>query len=116
VDDIGAADARPGPSCGVRWAAQPNALTWDIHAHGRLVSSILGGEFEIATEPGLARRLAPLAETGSHLLLDLAGVQFCDCAGVQFCDCAGLSVILRLRRRVILDRRLAAPDGACRPG
>ena len=79
-----------GPDHPVLFGEQP-VLTCGIHSQGRLVFIILGGELDIATAPGLALRLAPIAETGSHLLLDLAGV--------QFCDCAGLSVFLRLRRR-----------------
>jgi anti-anti-sigma factor len=70
-----------------------NLLTWDIRSHGQMVFISLGGELDVATAPGLARRLAPLTETGSHFLLDLAGV--------QFCDCAGLSLFLRLREQVI---------------
>lgn len=80
--------ARQAQASGTR-----NLLTWDIRSRGQLVFIILGGELDVATAPGLARRLAPLAETGSHLLLDLAGV--------HFCDCAGLSLFLRLRGQVI---------------
>jgi anti-anti-sigma factor len=70
-----------------------NVLTSGIHSHGQMVFIILGGELDLATAPGLAGRLAPLAESGSHLLMDLGGL--------QFCDCAGLSLFLRLRQRVI---------------
>lgn len=87
----------------------PNMLTCGIRSHGQLVFIILGGELDIATAPGLARRLAPLAEAGSHLLLDLAGL--------VFCDCAGLSQFLRLRRQVIAaggSLHLTAPTTAVR--
>jgi anti-anti-sigma factor len=100
-DDAAACGAQPG---GTR-----SVLTCGLHSHGLLVFIILGGELDIATAPGLARRLAPLADAGSHLLLDLAGV--------QFCDCAGLSVFLRLRRRVIAaggSLHLMAPTAAVR--
>jgi anti-anti-sigma factor len=77
----------------VRRARQRNLLTWCTHSHANLVFVNLDGELDIATAPALAWRLAPLAETGSHLLVDLAGL--------QFCDCTGLSLFLRLRQRVI---------------
>ncbi len=86
-----------------------SALTWGIHSHGQTAFVILSGELDIATAPGLAQRLAPLADTGKHLLLDLAGL--------RFCDCAGLSVFLRLRQRVMSaggSLRLTAPTGAIR--
>jgi anti-anti-sigma factor len=66
-------------------------LTWGIQSHGRLVIIVLGGELDIATAPGLAGQREPLAETDSHLILDLAGM--------RFCDCAGLSLFLRLKQR-----------------
>jgi anti-anti-sigma factor len=95
--------------CGAQPGGTRSVLTWDIHSHGPLVFIILGGELDIATAPGLARRLAPLADTGSHLLLDLAGV--------QFSDCAGLNMFLRLRRRITSGGgplHLIAPTAAVR--
>ena len=50
----------------------------------------MAGELDIGTMPGLEGELGPLASTGSHLILDLAGV--------RFCDCAGLNLFLRLQR------------------
>lgn len=102
-------DADLPEGCGTQPGGTRSVLTWGIQSHGPLIFIILGGELDIATAPGLARRLAPLADTGRHLLLDLAGL--------QFCDCAGLSVFLRLRRRVISaggSLHLTAPTAAIR--
>jgi anti-sigma B factor antagonist len=90
-------------------SGMPNVLTCGIRSYGQLVFIILGGELDIATAPGLARRLTPLAKAGSHLLLDLAGL--------GFCDCAGLNQFLRLRRLVIAaggSLHLTAPTAAVR--
>lgn len=102
-----------GPDHPVVRCGQPsgtrNVLSCGIHSQGQMIFIMLGGELDIATAPGLARRLAPFAESGSYLLLDLAGV--------QFCDCAGLSVFLRLRRRAISaggSLHLTAPTAAIR--
>lgn len=76
---------------GAPLGAPGSPLTWGIHSHGRLVIIVLGGELDIATAPGLAGQLEPLAERGSHLILDLAGM--------RTCDCAGLSLFLRLKQR-----------------
>lgn len=78
-------------TCGELPSGTGDALTLGICSHGQLVIIVLRGELDIATALGLARRLEPLAETGSHLILDLAGV--------RFCDCAGLTTFLRLRQR-----------------
>jgi anti-anti-sigma factor len=74
-----------------------------------LVIIVLDGELDIATAPGLTQRLAPVAWTGSVLVLDLAAV--------RFCDCAGLSMFLRLRRLASASGgslHLAAPTAAVR--
>ncbi len=78
----------------VRWpltrpAADP--LSWDIQAHGRLAVVVVDGELDVATTPGLGEELTPLAEAGRDLVLDLAGV--------RFCDCAGLSLFLRVQKQ-----------------
>lgn len=78
-------------TCGGLPGGTGDVLTLGVCSHGRLVIIVLGGELDIATAPGLARLLEPLAETGSHLFVDLAGV--------RFCDCAALSLFLRLRQR-----------------
>jgi STAS domain len=70
-------------TCGGLPSGTADALTLGICSHGQLVIIVLGGELDIATAPGLARRLGPLAEIGSHLILDLAAVRFCDCAGLR---------------------------------
>jgi anti-anti-sigma factor len=69
----------------------------------------LDGELDITTAPGLAQRLAPVARTGSDLVLNLAGI--------RFCDCAGLNMFLRLRRLASASGgslHLAAPTAAVR--
>ena len=87
----------------VRWpltrpAADP--LSWDIQAHGRLAVVVVDGELDVATTPGLGEELTPLAEAGRDLVLDLAGV--------RFCDCAGLSLFLRVQKQAT-----AAQAGPC---
>jgi anti-sigma B factor antagonist len=70
---------------------------------------VVDGDLDIVTAPGLAQRLAPVARTGSDLVLDLAAV--------RFCDCAGLNTFLRLRRLASASGgslHLAAPTAAVR--
>jgi anti-sigma B factor antagonist len=70
---------------------------------------VLDGELDIVTAPDLAQRLAPVARTGSDLVLDLAAV--------RFCDCAGLNTFLRLRRLACASGgslHLAAPTAVVR--
>jgi anti-sigma B factor antagonist len=70
---------------------------------------VLDGELDIVTAPGLAQQLAPVARTGSDLVLDLSAV--------RFCDCAGLNTFLRLRRLASASGgslHLAAPTAAMR--
>lgn len=80
-------------------------LTWDIQSRGPLaVVVVVDGELDVGTAPGLRGQLTPLAAAGRHLILDLAGV--------QFCDCAGLSLFLRLQKHAIAaggSLQLAAP-------
>jgi anti-sigma B factor antagonist len=66
-------------------------MIWKIRSRGYLVTVTLAGELDVATVPGLDQRLGPPADLGRHLLLDLAGL--------RFCDCAGLSLFLRLQQR-----------------
>ena len=82
-----------------------SALTCGIHSHGQTAFAILGGELDIATAPSLAQRLAPLADIGKHLFLDLAGLRFCDCAGLT-AFCAYGSESCRLAARCTLQRLL----------
>ncbi|MGH3229648.1 MAG: STAS domain-containing protein [Streptosporangiaceae bacterium] len=65
-------------------------LTWDIEEREDLAIVVIDGELDVGTVPGLGGPLVPLAEAGRHLILDLAGV--------RFCDCAGLGLFLRLHR------------------
>ncbi len=86
-----------------------NPLTWDIQSGGHLIIVFVNGELDVGTTPGLGGQLAPLADTGSHLILDLAGV--------RFCDCAGLNLFLRLQQRARAvggSLHLAAPTGSVR--
>ena len=66
-------------------------LTWDVQVRGALAVVAVGGELDIDSAPGLERELAPVADAGRHLILDPAGL--------RFCDCAGLSLFLRVRQR-----------------
>jgi anti-anti-sigma factor len=89
-------------------AAAP--LTWDIQSRGKLaVVATVEGELDVDTAPGLSEQLVPLAAAGRHLILNLAGV--------RFCDCAGLSLFLRLRKSVSASGgslHLAAPTSPVR--
>jgi anti-sigma B factor antagonist len=58
-------------------------LAWSIYSDGHLVVAALDGELDLATRPGLAEQLDPLAEVGRHLILDLSGLSFCDCTGLN---------------------------------
>ena len=66
-------------------------LTWDVQVRGAVAVVAVGGELDIDSAPGLERELAPVADAGRHLILDLAGL--------RFCDCAGLSLFLRVQQR-----------------
>jgi anti-sigma B factor antagonist len=68
-------------------------LTWDILLRGDHSVVVVDGELDVDTAPGLSAELTPLAAAGRHLILDLAGL--------RFCDCAGLSLFLRLHRYAI---------------
>lgn len=58
-------------ACGSQPGGTADLLTRAIHPHGQLVI-VLDGELDITTAPGLARRLEPLAEAGSHPIAGLA--------------------------------------------
>jgi anti-sigma B factor antagonist len=58
-------------------------LTWNIQSSEQQDIIIAAGELDISTAPCLGRQLEPLADAGHHLILDLAGVRFCDCAGLS---------------------------------
>ena len=78
----------------VRWPLTRPAgdpLSWNIQARGRLAVVVVDGELDVGTAPGLGEELTPLAEVGHDLVVDLAGV--------QFCDCAGLSLFLRVQKQ-----------------
>jgi anti-anti-sigma factor len=73
----------PGPAA--------DLLTWDVRARGDLAVVAVSGELDIGSGPGLEGDLAPVADAGRHLILDLASL--------RFCDCAGLSLFLRVQQR-----------------
>ena len=59
------------------------ALGWTIHLRGNLVRIVLDGELDTATAPALGVSVRPLAEAcRTDLVVDLAGLQFCDCSGL----------------------------------
>jgi anti-anti-sigma factor len=66
-------------------------LTWDVQEHGELAVVAVSGELDIDSGPGLEADLAPVADAGRHLILDLADL--------RFCDCSGLSLFLRVQQR-----------------
>jgi anti-sigma B factor antagonist len=66
-------------------------LTWDVQARGDLAVVAVSGELDIDSARGLEGELAPVADAGRHLILDLASL--------RFCDCAGLSLFLRVQQR-----------------
>ena len=66
-------------------------LTWDVRAGGELAVVAVSGELDINSGPGLEVELGPVADAGRHLILDLAGL--------RFCDCSGLSLFLRVQQR-----------------
>ncbi len=84
-------------------------LSWDIRSRGHLAIVAVDGELDVDTAPVLGGHLEPLADAGCHLILDLAGV--------RFCDCAGLNLFLRLQQRTCAaggSLHLAAPIASVR--
>jgi anti-sigma B factor antagonist len=78
----------------VRWprlAGEP--LSWDIQSFNNAKVVVVEGELDVGTAPSLAGHIGPLADEGSHLILDMSGV--------RFCDCAGLSLFLRLKKHAV---------------
>jgi anti-sigma B factor antagonist len=73
----------PGPAA--------DLLTWDVRARGDLAVVAVSGELDIDSARGLEGDLAAVADVGRPLILDLAGL--------RFCDCAGLSLFLRVQQR-----------------
>ena len=77
----------------VRWPLtrlDGEPLTWDIQVRAQRAVVVVDGELDVGTAPALELELTPLAEAGCDLILDLAGV--------RFCDCAGLSLFLRVQK------------------
>lgn len=84
-------------------------LTWDYRSSGDLAVVVVNGELDAGTVPVLREQLEPLADSGSHLILDLAGL--------RFCDCAGLTLFLRTQQRARAaggSLQLAAPTTSVR--
>ncbi len=95
-------------ACAVLAYSIRDTAPWAVRARSRVIIA-LDAELDIATAPGLAQVLAPLAKTGSHLIVHLARV--------RFCDCAGLSLFLRLGRLATAaggSLQLAAPSQSLR--
>ena len=91
-------------ACAVLAYSIRDTAPWAVRTRSRVIIA-LDGELDIATAPGLAQLLAPLAKTGSHLIVHLARV--------TFCDCAGLSLLVRLGRLAAAaggSLQLAAPS------
>ncbi len=105
---LGRAAARPLAGMGFSGPVE-DMLTWDIKNRDGLVIVVVGGELDIHSAPGLGEALAPAADAGRHLILDVAGL--------RFCDCAGLSLFLRTQERARAaggSLHLAAPTGSMR--
>jgi anti-sigma B factor antagonist len=88
---LGRAAARPLAGRGFSDPVE-DMLTWDIKDRDGLVIVVVDGELDIHSAPGLSEALTPAADAGRHLILDVAGL--------RFCDCAGLSLFLRTQERV----------------
>jgi anti-sigma B factor antagonist len=105
---IGRAAARPLAGMGFSDSLE-DMLTWDIKDREGLVVVVVNGELDIHSAPGLGEALAPAADAGRHLIVDVAGL--------RFCDCAGLSRFLRTQERVRAaggSLHLAAPTASMR--
>jgi anti-anti-sigma factor len=91
-------------TCGCR-----GTLSWAVHPRGHLVRITLRGELDAASAPALDLHVRPLAEAGRDLVVDLAGL--------RFCDCAGLTLFLRWQSRAAAaggSLRLTAPSRIAR--
>jgi anti-anti-sigma factor len=103
---LGRAAARPLAGMGFSGPVE-DMLTWDIKDRDGLVIVVVGGELDIHSAPGLGEALAPAADAGRHLILDVSGL--------RFCDCAGLSRFLRTQERARAaggSLHLAAPTAS----
>jgi anti-anti-sigma factor len=105
---LGRAAARPLAGMGFSGPVE-DMLTWDIKDRDGLVTVVVDGELDIHSAPGLGDALAPAADAGRHLILDVSDL--------RFCDCAGLSLFLRTQERARAvggSLYLAAPTGSMR--
>jgi anti-anti-sigma factor len=105
---LGRAAARPLAGMGFSGPVE-DMLTWAVKDRDGLVIVVVGGELDIHSAPGLGEALAPAADAGRHLILDVSGL--------RFCDCAGLSLFLRTQERARAaggSLHLAAPTGSMR--
>jgi anti-anti-sigma factor len=105
---LGRAAVRPLAGMGFSGPVE-DMLTWDIKDRDGLVIVVVDGELDIHSGPGLGDALTPAADAGRHLILDVAGL--------RFCDCAGLSLFLRTRERARAaggSLHLAAPTVSMR--
>jgi anti-anti-sigma factor len=105
---LGRAAARPLAGMGFSGPVD-DMLTWEIRDRNDLVTVVVEGELDIHSAPGLGEALAPAADAGRHLIVDVAGL--------RFCDCAGLSLFLRTQERARIaggSLHLAAPTPSMR--
>ncbi len=105
---LGRAAARPLSVMGFSDSVE-DMLTWDIKNRDGLVIVAVEGELDIHSAPGLGEALAPAADAGQQLIVDVAGL--------RFCDCAGLSLFLRTQERARAaggSLHLAAPTASMR--
>lgn len=85
------------------------ALTWGIYPCPQPTVVAIEGELDVCTAPLLAEPLLQLADVGSDIILEMAGL--------RFCDCAGLSLFLRVQRHARFaggSLRLTAPTAYVR--
>jgi anti-sigma B factor antagonist len=102
------AAARPLTGMGFSDSVE-NMLTWDTKDRDGLFIVAVEGELDIHSAPGLGEALTPAADAGHHIVVDLAGL--------RFCDCAGLSLFLRTQERARAaggSLHLAAPTKSMR--
>jgi anti-sigma B factor antagonist len=105
---LGRAAARPLVGIGFSGPVE-DMLTWDIKDRDGPVIVVVEGELDIHSAPGLGEALTPAADAGRHLIVDVAGL--------RFCDCAGLSRFLRTQERARAaggSLHLAAPTASMR--
>ena len=87
-----------------RQADEGLAIVTTTPIEGRVVLS-LRGDLDVATVDLLKAEAQPLVEAGRRIVLDVAGVSFCDSAGL-----GGIITLFREADAVDATLALAAPD------